>query len=92
MRDRLILFQGLYDADECFQLLSSKTMFVRGDLRNSRNWVPPPEFSEKFWFLSHHLVDIPVNADELKLQQEAEEAEITTVTPPKSYASSSPNE
>lgn len=90
MRDRLILFQGLYDADECFQLLSSKTMFVGGDLRISRNWVPPPEFSEKFWFLSHHLFDIPINADELASQHSAEEAEHMTVTPSTSYSPSPP--
>ncbi|KAI9323167.1 hypothetical protein BX666DRAFT_1843110, partial [Dichotomocladium elegans] len=57
MRDRMILFQGLYDADDCFELLSTKTMFIGGEERDSRNWIIHPSFSEKYWFLSHHLVD-----------------------------------
>lgn len=58
MRDRMILFQGLYDADDCFELLASQTIFIGGDFRNKFNWKPPPEFSDKYWFISHVLVDV----------------------------------
>ncbi|KAI9482611.1 hypothetical protein BDB00DRAFT_741081, partial [Zychaea mexicana] len=57
LRDRMILFQGFYDPDEVFELLSTRTMFIGGDPRDTRNWVPDPKFSERYWFLSHQLVD-----------------------------------
>ncbi|KAI7861076.1 hypothetical protein BDC45DRAFT_493477 [Circinella umbellata] len=57
LRDRMILFQDYYDPEEVFELLSTKTKFIGGDTRDSRNWVPDPKFSERYWFLSHQLVD-----------------------------------
>lgn len=75
MRDRMILFQGLYDMDDCFELLSSKTVFVGGDCRNRLNWSAPPEFSDKYWFLSHEVIDpndhceyIPPEVEKLLLE------------------------
>ncbi|KAI8140497.1 hypothetical protein BJV82DRAFT_622821 [Fennellomyces sp. T-0311] len=83
----MILFQGFYDADECFELLSKKTMFIGGDPRDTRNWVPHPTFSEKFWFLSHQLVDhhsgecalIPEIIDAILANQRQKEEEIKRI-------------
>ena len=57
LRDRMILFQEYYDVDEVFELLTTKTRFIGGDTRDARNWVPDPKFSERYWFLSHQLLD-----------------------------------
>lgn len=43
--------------DDCFTFLTQNTIFIGGDVRDKRNWVVRPEYSMKFWFLSHHLVD-----------------------------------
>lgn len=57
IRDRMILFQDFYNMDDCFNFLTQTTVFMGGDVRNTRNWVLGPEYSLKFWFLSHQLVD-----------------------------------
>lgn len=57
IRDRMIIFQDYYDMDECFQFLTQHTVFMGGDIRDTRNWVIDPRYSLKFWFLSHQLVD-----------------------------------
>ncbi|KAI8366652.1 uncharacterized protein BYT42DRAFT_485564, partial [Radiomyces spectabilis] len=57
LRDRMILFQEFYDLDDCFQLLTTETLFLGGDIRDNRNWVMPKSFTDKFWFFSHELVD-----------------------------------
>ncbi|KAI8099659.1 uncharacterized protein BX664DRAFT_382166 [Halteromyces radiatus] len=57
IRDRMIIFQDYFDMDECFQLLCSHSVFVGGDVRDSRNWVLDPIITEKYWFFSHHLFD-----------------------------------
>lgn len=53
----MILFRDYFDIDECFNFLTGNTIFMGGDIRDSRNWVLSPEYSLKFWFLSHQLVD-----------------------------------
>ncbi|KAI8386876.1 hypothetical protein BD560DRAFT_443475 [Blakeslea trispora] len=57
MRDKMIIFQGYYDIDECFEYLTQHTVFLGGDVRSPRNWAAAPEYSTKFWFLSHMVVD-----------------------------------
>ncbi|KAI9472067.1 MAG: hypothetical protein EXX96DRAFT_489014 [Benjaminiella poitrasii] len=57
IRDRMIMFQGYYNMDDCFQQLTRNTCFVGGDIRDTRNWVIDPMYSLKFWFLSHQLVE-----------------------------------
>jgi hypothetical protein len=57
IRDRLIIFQDYFNMDDCFTFLTQNTIFVGGDVRDKRNWVVRPEYSMKFWFLSHQLVD-----------------------------------
>ncbi|KAI8878979.1 hypothetical protein K501DRAFT_194659 [Backusella circina FSU 941] len=57
IRDRLILFQDYYNADECFQALIQSTIFIGGDVRDAQNWKSDPSYSMKFWFVSHHLFD-----------------------------------
>lgn len=56
-RDRMILFQDYYNADECFQILTQNTVFIGGDIRENDNWQIDPQFSSKFWFLSYNLYD-----------------------------------
>jgi hypothetical protein len=51
MRDRMILFRDHYDADECFNLLASKSIFLGGEVTNPSNWALPEEFHDKYWFL-----------------------------------------
>jgi hypothetical protein len=57
IRDRMIIFQDYYNIDDCFQFLSQNTVFMGGDVRDTRNWVIDPKYSLKFWFISHQLVD-----------------------------------
>ncbi|KAG0167459.1 hypothetical protein DFQ28_006039 [Apophysomyces sp. BC1034] len=57
MRDRCIIFQGLYDIDECFQFLTTTTLFCGGDVTNGMNWLLHPKFNEKYWFLSHAVIE-----------------------------------
>ncbi|CAO3626545.1 unnamed protein product [Cunninghamella blakesleeana] len=57
IRDKMIIFQDYFDMDECFQLLTSHSIFVGGDIRDCRNWVLDPIVTEKYWFFSHHLFD-----------------------------------
>ncbi|KAK4513623.1 uncharacterized protein ATC70_005627 [Mucor velutinosus] len=61
IRDRMIIFQDYYNMDDCFQFLTQNTVFMGGDVRDTRNWVIDPEYSLKFWFLSHQLVDQSYN-------------------------------
>ncbi|ORX62123.1 hypothetical protein DM01DRAFT_1403825 [Hesseltinella vesiculosa] len=57
IRDRMIVFQDYFDMDECFQCLTSQSMFTGGDIRNMKNWVFDDQVTDKFWFLSHRLYD-----------------------------------
>lgn len=57
IRDRMILFQDYYNIDDCFQFLTRKSVFMGGDIRDTRNWVVDPKYSLQFWFISHLLVD-----------------------------------
>lgn len=57
IRDRMILFQDYYNVDDCFQFLTRKSVFMGGDVRDTRNWVVDPKYSLQFWFISHSLVD-----------------------------------
>lgn len=52
MRDRMILFRDLFDLDECFQCLIGNSVFHGGDPAVAANWQLPPEFFDKFWFLT----------------------------------------
>ncbi|KAI8087705.1 uncharacterized protein B0P05DRAFT_465568 [Gilbertella persicaria] len=61
IRDRMIIFQDYYDIDECFQYLTQQTVFLGGDVRNSRNWSVGADYSVKFWYLSHLVVDQTYN-------------------------------
>jgi hypothetical protein len=51
----MILYQDYYNIDECFQLLTQNTVFMGGDVRDIKNWIVAPQYSLKFWFISHHL-------------------------------------
>lgn len=53
----MILFQDYYDADDCFQYLAQTILFTGGDVRNMKNWVFHPDYSSKFWFISHLFID-----------------------------------
>lgn len=57
IRDRMIIFQDYYNIDECFQALIQGTVFMGGDVRDTRNWTIDAKYSLKFWFISHQLVD-----------------------------------
>lgn len=57
IRDRMIIFQDYFNIDDCFQFLTQKSVFIGGDVRDTRNWVVDPKYSLQFWFLSHLLVD-----------------------------------
>ncbi|KAI7897309.1 uncharacterized protein EV154DRAFT_390139, partial [Mucor mucedo] len=57
IRDRMIIFQDYYNVDDCFQFLTQKSVFMGGDVRDTRNWVVDPKYSLQFWFISHLLVD-----------------------------------
>ncbi|KAG1126166.1 hypothetical protein G6F42_008055 [Rhizopus arrhizus] len=57
IRDRMILFQDYYDADDCFQYLAQTVLFTGGDVRNIKNWTLHPDYSSKFWFISHLFID-----------------------------------
>lgn len=52
MRDRMILFRGLFDLDECFRCIISDSTFHGGDPADPSNWQLPCEFFQKFWFLT----------------------------------------
>ncbi|KAI9262066.1 hypothetical protein BY458DRAFT_515357 [Sporodiniella umbellata] len=60
LRDRMILFQDYYNIDECFQFLTQTLVFTGGDLRVLKNWTIDPRYTEKFWFLSHELIEHPM--------------------------------
>ncbi|KAI9286297.1 hypothetical protein BC943DRAFT_359466 [Umbelopsis sp. AD052] len=51
MRDRMILFRDHFDADECFNLLATKSIFLGGEVTNPSNWALPERFYDKYWFL-----------------------------------------
>ena len=53
----MIIFQDYYNIDECFQALIQNTVFMGGDVRDTRNWTIDAKYSLKFWFISHQLVD-----------------------------------
>ncbi|KAF1801736.1 hypothetical protein FB192DRAFT_1282597 [Mucor lusitanicus] len=96
IRDRMIIFQDYYNMDDCFQFLTQNTVFMGGDVRDTRNWVIDPEYSLKFWFLSHQLVDQSYNEcldittsdilheelckDDDSSSSEAEDMEATTIS------------
>ena len=52
MRDRMILFRDLFDLDDCFRCLIGNSVFHGGDPALAANWQLPPEFFDKFWFLT----------------------------------------
>lgn len=52
MRDRMILFRDQFDLDDCFRCLLAHSVFHGGDPAIAANWQLPPEFFEKFWFLT----------------------------------------
>lgn len=52
MRDRMILFRDLFDLDDCFRCLIGNSIFHGGDPAIAANWELPPEFFDKFWFLT----------------------------------------
>lgn len=52
MRDRMILFRGLFDLDECFRCILADSTFHGGDPADPSNWQLPCEFFQKFWFLT----------------------------------------
>ncbi|KAI9497307.1 hypothetical protein BDB00DRAFT_805912 [Zychaea mexicana] len=52
MRDRMILFRDLFDLDDCFRCLIGNSVFHGGDPALASNWQLPPEFFDKFWFLT----------------------------------------
>jgi hypothetical protein len=58
MRDRMILFRDHYDADDCFNLLASQSIFLGGEVTNPSNWALPERFYNKYWFLCANQVSI----------------------------------
>ncbi|KAI7898936.1 uncharacterized protein BX663DRAFT_523298 [Cokeromyces recurvatus] len=80
IRDKMIIFQDYYDINECFQYLTRQSCFIGGDIRDSRNWVIDPEYSIKFWFLSHQLVED--GFDECLKKKEANILTETYITKP----------
>ncbi|CDH60412.1 hypothetical protein RO3G_07291 [Lichtheimia corymbifera JMRC:FSU:9682] len=52
MRDRMILFRDLFDLDDCLRCLIGNSTFHGGDPAVPSNWQLPPEFFDKFWFLT----------------------------------------
>lgn len=58
MRDRMILFRDHFDADDCFNLLATKSIFLGGDVANPSNWALPEKFYENFWFLCANQVGV----------------------------------
>ncbi|KAI8090160.1 uncharacterized protein B0P05DRAFT_464337 [Gilbertella persicaria] len=52
MRDRMILFRDQFDLDDCFRCLLAHSVFHGGDPAIAANWQLPPEFFEKYWFLT----------------------------------------
>ncbi|KAF7728179.1 hypothetical protein EC973_006573 [Apophysomyces ossiformis] len=52
MRDRMILFRDQFDLDDCFRCLLAGSVFHGGDPAIAGNWQLPPEFFEKYWFLT----------------------------------------
>lgn len=52
MRDRMILFRDQFNLDDCFQCLLGHSVFHGGDPAVAANWQLPPEFFEKYWFLT----------------------------------------
>ncbi|KAI9317508.1 hypothetical protein BX666DRAFT_1937901 [Dichotomocladium elegans] len=52
MRDRMILFRDQFSLDDCFRCLLNHSVFHGGDPAIAANWQLPPEFFEKYWFLT----------------------------------------
>ncbi|KAI8976796.1 hypothetical protein BDB01DRAFT_802604 [Pilobolus umbonatus] len=52
MRDRMILYRGQFDLDDCCRCLLSGSVFHGGDPAIAGNWELCPEFYEKYWFLT----------------------------------------
>lgn len=48
----MILFRDRFDLDDCFRCLLEKSKFHGGDPAIAANWELPPEFFEKYWFLT----------------------------------------
>ncbi|KAH8556882.1 hypothetical protein BGW37DRAFT_417720 [Umbelopsis sp. PMI_123] len=61
LRDRMILFRDHYDADECFNLLATKSIFLGGEVTNPSNWALPEKFYDKYWFLCANQVGFALN-------------------------------
>lgn len=47
----MILYQDYYNANELFDFLSEKSMFLGGELGNLDSWFVQPEFFKKYWFI-----------------------------------------
>jgi hypothetical protein len=48
----MILFRDQFDLDDCFRCLLAHSVFHGGDPAIAANWQLPPEFFEKYWFLT----------------------------------------
>jgi len=56
MRDRMIIFRDLYDANELFTVLLESSFFLGGQIGDPDCWYVPPSFLKKFWYLCpNHL-------------------------------------
>lgn len=48
----MILYRDQFDLDDCFNCLLAHSVFHGGDPAIAANWQLPPEFFEKYWFLT----------------------------------------
>jgi hypothetical protein len=60
MRDRMILFQDLYDIDELVETLVQGAAFMGGDPTNKMCWLVPRELVTKYWYLASASHDLNV--------------------------------
>lgn len=51
IRDRMIVFRGCFDLDECFHALINEARFHGGDPADPMNWELPAKFFSDYWFL-----------------------------------------
>lgn len=60
MRDRMILFQDLYDIDELVETLVQGAAFMGGDPTDKMCWLVPRELVTKYWYLASASHDLNV--------------------------------
>ncbi|KAL0080359.1 basic-leucine zipper transcription factor [Phycomyces blakesleeanus] len=100
-RDRLIIFQDYYDTDECFEFYSKWSMFNGGNKYDTRNWAVTGGFPERYWFLSHEVIEdyflerhwkvtqdlmlIPSSHEQVPQNREKNEEECELLANPKPY-------